>query len=96
MLSKKYYSISEVSKICNIAMHKLRYIEKSDSNITILKIRGQRYYTKADIDYIRSKITANSCNNIDSNQEESDFVLKIDLLIAKFYNLSTALSNTQI
>lgn len=54
MLTKKYFSIAEVVKMSGLAAHRLRYIEKSDPNIKIVQIRERRYYTKDNIDYIKT------------------------------------------
>ena len=50
---KKYFSIAEVSEITGLSTHKLRYVEKSDRNLSIIKMRGRRYYTKDTINYLK-------------------------------------------
>jgi DNA-binding transcriptional MerR regulator len=52
MLTKKYFSISEAGNMCALPAHKLRYIDKTDKNISIIKIRGRRYYTKENLHYL--------------------------------------------
>lgn len=52
MLTKKYFSISEACDMCSLAPHKLRYIDKIDKKMSIVKIRGRRYYTMENIDYL--------------------------------------------
>lgn len=52
MLTKKYFSISEACEMCSLAPHKLRYIDKIDKKISIVKIRGRRYYTMENIKYL--------------------------------------------
>ena len=42
-----------------LAAHKLRYIEKHDSNFKPYKIRGRRYYTKTVVDSIRKTFQNN-------------------------------------
>lgn len=53
MQNKKYYSISEVTKLLNIHSHQLRYLERLLPNLTIHKIRNRRYYTRQDIEYLK-------------------------------------------
>ena len=50
---KKYFSIAEVSEITGLSTHKLRYVEKSDLNLSIIKMRGRRYYKKDTINYLK-------------------------------------------
>lgn len=57
MKDKKYYSVSEVSKILNINHNQLRYLEKILPNITIYKIRKRRYYTANNIKNFKSIYT---------------------------------------
>lgn len=38
--------------MCALAPHKLRYIDKIDKKISIVKIRGRRYYTMENINYL--------------------------------------------
>lgn len=52
MLTKKYFSISEACNMCALAPHKLRYIDKIDKKMSIVKIRGRRYYTMENINYL--------------------------------------------
>lgn len=52
MLTKKYFSISEACNMCALAPHKLRYIDKIDKKMSIVKIRGRRYYTLENINYL--------------------------------------------
>ena len=52
MLTKKYFSISEACDMCALAPHKLRYIDKIDKKMSIVKIRGRRYYTLENINYL--------------------------------------------
>ena len=52
MLTKKYFSISEACDMCALAPHKLRYIDKIDKKMSIVKIRGRRYYNLENINYL--------------------------------------------
>jgi hypothetical protein len=38
--------------MCALAPHKLRYIDKIDKKMSIVKIRGRRYYTSENINYL--------------------------------------------
>jgi len=89
MLTKKYFSIAEVAKITCLPAHKLRYIEKSDSNIEIIQIRGRRYYTKNNIDYIRNAYTTEKSATSPELIEKSDpnIIHKIDQLLVNFQRL---------
>lgn len=91
MLTKKYFAISEVCDICLLAPHRLRYIDKTDKNISIVKIRGRRYYTKENIEYL----LANYSERKTSFQEQQDdwtekqsILARIDSLLNKFQLLS--------
>lgn len=44
-VEKKYFSIAEVAEFTGLTTHKLRYVEKVDQNLSIIKMRGRRYYT---------------------------------------------------
>ncbi|MDG1436272.1 MAG: MerR family transcriptional regulator [Rickettsiaceae bacterium] len=99
MLTKKYFSIAEAAKMTGLPSHKLRYIEKSDPSIKIIKIRERRYYTKNDIDYITKTFSTQATKNILQDQISKDKILakanmnieiihKIDQLILKFLQLS--------
>ena len=51
---KKYFSISEVSKLCNIKAHTLRFWEKEFDSLRPSTRKGsRRYYQKHDIKLIR-------------------------------------------
>lgn len=63
---KKYYSIAEVSQRTGLTAHRLRYIEKSNPIISIVKIRDRRYYTSETIAYIK-KVYSNQAVNPSSN-----------------------------
>ena len=53
-LNKKYYSISEVSEICDLKPHTLRFWEKEFKEINpMIKSSGIRKYTKENIESIR-------------------------------------------
>jgi len=51
---KKYYSISEVSELCNIKSHTLRFWEKEFNDLKPLTRKGnRRYYQSQDIKLIK-------------------------------------------
>ena len=47
--SKKYFTIGEVSKICDLQPHVLRYWEKMFSQLKPSKRSGRRYYQQRDL-----------------------------------------------
>ena len=52
--SKQYFAIGEVSKLCDVKPHVLRYWEQEFSEIKPVKRRGnRRYYQREDILIIR-------------------------------------------
>lgn len=73
--SKKYFSISEVSKTLGIPAYKLRYLEKAKPAIEVFQIRGRRYYTTEDIELIKQRVNGISGNSraysITSSEEEN-------------------------
>ena len=48
-LSKKYYLIGEVSQICDVKSHVLRYWESEFEQLKPVKRSGRRYYQPHDI-----------------------------------------------
>lgn len=110
MLSKKYFSISEAAYMSMLATHKLRYIDKVDKNISIVKIRGRRYYTMENIEYLISKYsnidhpitnkTIQEPINTPPNRQETpidyQFIARIDQLLSNFYNLAKDLRRNSI
>ena len=51
---KKYYSITEVSELCDIKSHTLRFWEKEFKELNPITRKGnRRYYQKADIALIK-------------------------------------------
>ena len=51
---KKYYSISEVSEICEVKPHTLRFWEKEFKDLKPITRKGnRRYYQKHDIQFIK-------------------------------------------
>ena len=55
VVSKKYFSIGEVTRLCSVKPHVLRYWEKVFSQLQPLKRRGnRRYYQRHDIELIRA------------------------------------------
>lgn len=97
MASKKYYSISEVTKILAIHDYQLRYLEKVSPNFTVHKIRGRRYYTSKDISYLSNSLKQSAKNIPTPNPanihlHEPDILSNmVDCLISKLYNLSIEL-----
>ncbi len=63
---KKYFSIAEVAELTGLSAHKLRYVEKSDQNLSIIKMRGRRYYTKDSINYLKQSYSINLIADTDS------------------------------
>ncbi len=55
VLSKKYFSVGEVTRLCSVKPHVLRYWEKEFPQLQPLKRRGnRRYYQRHDIELIRT------------------------------------------
>ncbi|MXZ43840.1 MAG: MerR family transcriptional regulator [Gammaproteobacteria bacterium] len=49
----RYYTIGEVSTLCEVKQHVLRYWETQFEQLQKLtRLNGRRYYTKSDIDFI--------------------------------------------
>ncbi len=55
---KKYFSIAEASSLTGLPHHKLRYIEKTDPDLEITKVRSRRYYTNNSITYLNKNYTS--------------------------------------
>ena len=52
--NKKYYSISEVSELCNIKSHTLRFWEKEFQDLKPITRKGnRRYYQVQDIQLVK-------------------------------------------
>ena len=52
---KKYYSISEVSELCDIKSHTLRFWEKEFKDLKPITRKGnRRYYQAADIQLVKT------------------------------------------
>ena len=52
--SKRYFTIGEVSKLCNVESHVLRYWEQEFPTLSPVKRRGnRRYYQRHDVLLIR-------------------------------------------
>jgi len=49
---KKYFTIGEVSELCGVKSHVLRYWEQVFSQLEPSKRRGRRYYQHSDIECI--------------------------------------------
>ena len=51
---KQYFAIGEVSKLCDVKPHVLRYWEQEFSHVKPIKRRGnRRYYQREDVLHIR-------------------------------------------
>jgi DNA-binding transcriptional MerR regulator len=51
---KRYFTIGEVSELCNVKPHVLRYWEQEFPQLNPVKRRGnRRYYQRADVETIR-------------------------------------------
>ena len=51
---KRYFTIGEVSQLCNVKPHVLRYWEQEFPQLKPVKRRGnRRYYQRADVEIIR-------------------------------------------
>ncbi|PCJ27130.1 MAG: hypothetical protein COA94_04225 [Rickettsiales bacterium] len=83
MLNKKYFSIAEVTNLTGISQHKLRYIEKIDSNISVIKLRGRRYYTKKNIEHIQAQHSQHAARR-DPLEDAGNMAARIDHLLQKF------------
>lgn len=52
--AKRYFTIGEVSKLCDVKQHVLRYWENEFDNLNPVKRRGnRRYYQRNDVIMIR-------------------------------------------
>lgn len=80
--TKKYFSIAETSNLSGLAAHKLRYIEKADPNIKITQIRGRRYYTQEDINYIKNTYSTTTTQTPETSNQTIEIIAKIDRLLA--------------
>lgn len=49
---KKYFTIGEVSELCDVKSHVLRYWEQVFSQLEPSKRRGRRYYQHSDIECV--------------------------------------------
>lgn len=86
---KKYFSIAEASDLTGLPHHKLRYIEKTDPDLEITKVRNRRYYTSNSIthlnnNYTGKKIKEEVLNNTDFNDNKvasnSEIIIKEEIL----------------
>jgi DNA-binding transcriptional MerR regulator len=80
---KKYYSISEVSKIFDIHAHQLRYLEKAVPNFEVHRIRGRRYYTRDNIEMMMKFIPGVDGVNIERLQKHYDILRQVDILAGR-------------
>lgn len=102
--SKKYFSISEVSKTLGIPAYKLRYLEKAKPAIEVFQIRGRRYYTAEDIELIKQKVNGVSDDgraySITSSEEENGqrllFSVKEQITSPGIYKKNTLKDQTMV
>lgn len=82
---KKYFSISEVSKLTGLSPVKLRYIEKSNHLFKVLKIRDRRYYTNENLRYI-TEVYQIRTKNIQQglDRKNNNMIEKIDNILNRF------------
>ena len=84
-IDKKYYSISEVSELCSVKTHTLRFWESEFKNLKPITRKGnRRYYQKKDIEMIekiqsllyKEGLTISgvkrNLSSTDNNKSESD------------------------
>lgn len=51
--NKRYFTIGEVSRLCQVKDHVLRYWEQEVPSLNPLRRRGRRYYQREDVFLIR-------------------------------------------
>ena len=100
MKSKKYYTISEVTKILNIAASQLRYLEKTSSILKIIQLKGRRYYTIQNINFIKSQFNKTEIiQNLKSDpvnlfyDSDEKILQQINKLIGRFENALNQVEN---
>ena len=100
MKDKKYYTISEVTKILKVAASQLRYLEKTSRVLKIIQLKGRRYYTSQNISFIRSQLTKTEIvRNLKTTpitltyDSDQKILQQINKLINKFEN---ALNNIEV
>lgn len=83
MLSKKYYSISEVADILGVKTHNLRYLDELLGK-KLTRIRGRRYYQLKDIEILKKSLGAEIHQQpkivAQSDDRLSDMLLKLQAL----------------
>lgn len=91
-IEKKYFSISEVVQKTGLPIHKLRYIEKINPIISIVKIRDRRYYTIDTINYIKKFYTESEAKITEpknvSREQNENILIKINRLLEGFHKLT--------
>lgn len=85
-MSKKYFSIHEVSELTGLPAHRLRYAEKAIPKLQIHQIRSRRYYTSKDIAKIKDYYGLDDIAAISRVAEplHPNILSKIDNLLKKF------------
>ncbi|MFK7973244.1 MAG: MerR family transcriptional regulator [Rickettsiaceae bacterium] len=82
-IEKKYFTIAEVAKLTGLTCNKLRYIEKFNSKINVIKIRERRYYTHDTLLYIQQLYKNNIAPNLVKTIKADSLIIRIDTLIGK-------------
>lgn len=99
IVEKKYFSISEVAEFTGLSTHKLRYVEKTDQNLSIIKMRGRRYYMKDSINYLKQNYsldsTVDGCipsefDKVPSLREENSMIEDASYQAGLFCNVNTS------
>ncbi|MCC8377112.1 MAG: hypothetical protein LN567_01760 [Rickettsia endosymbiont of Graphium doson] len=86
MTKKKYYSASEITKLLNIALYQLRYLETKILGLSNYKIKNRKYYTVNDFELFQNYL--NIDKNISNLFPDVNINDKIDILLINFNNLS--------
>jgi DNA-binding transcriptional MerR regulator len=84
-IEKKYFSISEVTQETGLASSKLRYVEKSNPLVKVVKIRDRRYYTKETIAYIKKLYSKNNYTESLAHKNNYNIISRIDILLEQLY-----------
>ncbi|MCC8370171.1 MAG: hypothetical protein LN566_02215 [Rickettsia endosymbiont of Stiretrus anchorago] len=86
MTKKKYYSASEITKLLNIALYQLRYLETKILGLSNYKIKNRKYYTANDFELFQNHLNIDkNMSNFFPNINIDD---KIDILLINFNDLS--------
>lgn len=86
MTRKKYYSASEITKLLNIALYHLRYLETKIQGLSNYKIKNRKYYTANDFELFQNHLNINK--NLSNSSSYININDKIAKLLTNFNNLS--------